>query len=424
MILALYRTATTLGEPLIAAYLRRRMAQGKEDAGRFPERKGIAGLARPAGKLVWLHAASVGEAISVLPVLERIQARPDSTALLTTGTVASATLMAGRLPAGAIHQYVPVDRVAWVRRFLDHWRPDLALWLESEFWPNLLLETAARGVPIILLNGRISPRSFARWRANPKLARRLLAAFELCFGQTDADAERLRLLGARQVAAAGNLKFGAPPLPADAEQLAALTQSLGARPRWLAASTHAGEEAIAGRIHAALKARFPGLLTIVVPRHPSRGRAIAGELGGMSLAVSRRAAGDPVTDRTDILLADTIGELGLFFRAAPIVFVGKSLTARGGQNPLEPARLGASILFGPQMDNFDQVAARMEAAKAARLVIDEAALQGAVAERLADPALVAAEGRRANAFAAAEAGVLETVLARLEPWLARPAGAS
>lgn len=424
MILALYRAATTLGEPLITAYLRRRMAQGKEDVSRFPERHGIAGLARPPGKLVWLHAASVGEAISVLPVLERIQARPATTALITTGTVASATLMAGRLPAGAIHQYVPVDRVAWVRRFLDHWRPDLALWLESEFWPNLLLETSARGVPIILLNGRISPRSFSRWQRNSKLAMQLLSAFDLCFGQTDADAERLRLLGARQVAAAGNLKFAAPPLPIDAAQLSGLTQSLGARPRWLAASTHAGEEAIAARIHTALKPRFAGLLTIVVPRHPARGRAIAAELGGMGLTVARRSTGESVIDGTDILLADTIGELGLFIRTAPIVFVGKSLTARGGQNPLEPARLGASVLFGPQMDNFDQMAARMEAAKVARLVVDEAALRDAVALRLSDPALVAAEGERAASFAAAEAGVLDAVLARIEPWLSGPAGVS
>ncbi len=417
MILSLYRAVTTLAEPLITAYLHRRMAHGKEDRARFPERKGIAQQPRPAGRLVWLHAASVGEAVSVLPVLERIQAQPGTTALITTGTVASAALLALRLPAGAIHQYVPVDRLAWVRRFLDHWRPDLALWLESEFWPNLLTETHARGVPILLLNGRVSPRSFERWRRYPGFARHMLSCFQLCLGQTEADADRLHQLGARRVAAAGNLKFAAPPLPADQAELARLTRELDGRPRWLAASTHAGEEAIAGAVHLDLKTRFPGLLTVVAPRHPGRGRAIGAELAGMGLAVVRRSTDAPVTATTDVLLADTIGELGLFIRLAPLVFMGKSLTARGGQNPLEPARLGASVLFGPMMDNFDQVAARMEAAKAAHMVRDGRALSESVATRLADPRLVEEEGRRARQFANAEASVLDAVLRQIEPWL-------
>jgi 3-deoxy-D-manno-octulosonic-acid transferase len=326
--------------------------------------------------------------------------------------------MAGRLPAGAIHQYVPVDRIAWVRRFLDHWKPDLALWLESEFWPNLLTETAARNVPIILLNGRISPRSFGRWQRNPRLARRIMSAFQLCMGQTEADAERLRLLGARAVAAPGNLKFAAPPLPVDGPELARLSRLLDGRPRWLAASTHAGEEAIAGHVHARLKQRLPGLLTVIVPRHPGRGKSIAAELKGQGLTVTRRAAGEPIAAATDILLADTIGEMGLFIRLAPLVFMGKSLTARGGQNPLEPARLGASVLFGPMMDNFDQVAARMEAARAAHLVADETALAEAVGARLGDPATLKDEGIRAEAFATAEAGVLARVLDMIEPYLA------
>ncbi len=417
MILSLYRVVTTLGEPLISIYLRRRMNDGKEDRARFPERQGIASRPRPEGRVVWLHAASVGEAVSVLPVLERIQARANTTALITTGTVSSAELMAGRLPAGAIHQYVPVDRVAWVRRFLDHWKPDLALWLESEFWPNMLTETAARGVPVLLLNGRISPRSFGRWQGNPRLAKHIMSAFQLCMGQTEADAERLRRLGAQRVAAPGNLKFAAPPLPVDDAELARLAQLFDGRPRWLAASTHPGEEIIAGRVHRALKARFPGLLTIVVPRHPTRGKSIASELKALGLAVVRRAAGEPVAASTDILVADTIGEVGLFIRLAPLVFMGKSLTVRGGQNPLEPARLEASILYGPLMDNFDQVAARMEVAKAAHLVADEIALTEAIARRLGDPALLKDEGARASAFASTEAGVLDRVMALIEPFL-------
>jgi 3-deoxy-D-manno-octulosonic-acid transferase len=406
-----------LGAPLISFYLDRRMARGKEDRLRFAERRGVASRPRPPGRVIWLHAASVGESVSMLPVVERIQGEAGTTVLVTTGTVTSADLMSERLPRGSIHQYVPVDRVAWVRRFLDHWRPDLALWAESEFWPNLVTETAARGVPLILLNGRVSDRSYARWRHQPRLARGLLGVFALCLAQTPIDAERLAALGAPRVLCRGNLKFSAPPLPVDAAALAALEAALGARPRWLAVSTHAGEEAIAGRVHRALAGTYPGLLTVIVPRHPNRGDEIAGELTSAGLRVAQRSAGQAVLAETDVLLADTLGELGLFIRFAPIVFVGKSLAGRGGQNPLEPSRLGASVLFGPSMDNFADIARRMRSCGAADQVDDEAGLSEAISRRLADPALVEAAGTRARQFAAGEDGVLDAVLAELRPWL-------
>ncbi len=417
MILALYRGLTTLGAPLIAYYLDRRMARGKEDRVRFGERRGVPSRARPDGMVVWLHAASIGESISMLPVIERLQARPGTTVLITTGTVTSAEVMAERLPEGAIHQYVPVDRLPWVRRFLDHWRPDLALWAESEFWPNLLVETAARGVPLILLNGRISDRSFAKWRRQSRLVRRLLAGFVLCLGQTPTDAQRLSILGAKRVGCRGNLKFAALPLPVDETAMARQAAQLGDRPRWLAASTHPGEEAAAGRVHQALSALHPGLLTIVVPRHPNRGEAVAAELRALGLRVAQRGAGQAVTAETQILLADTLGELGLFIRLAPIVFMGKSLIGQGGQNPLEPARLGASVLFGPHMDNFAEIASRMCRASAAEQVMDEPALVLAVSRRLADPGLLARSGQAAHDFALAEDDVLDAVFAELAPWL-------
>ncbi len=423
MILALYRGLTTLGAPLIAYYLDRRMARGKEDRVRFGERRGVPSLARPPGKVVWLHAASIGESISMLPVIERLQARAGTTVLITTGTVTSAEVMAERLPAGAIHQYVPVDRLPWVRRFLDHWHPDLTLWAESEFWPNLLVETAARGIPLILLNGRISDRSFAKWRRQSGLMRRLLAGFVLCLGQTPTDTERLSLLGAKRVACRGNLKFAAPPLPVDETALAALAAQLGDRPRWLAASTHPGEEAVAGRVHQALAARHPGLLSIVIPRHPNRGDEVAAELSAQGLVVAQRSAGQAVTVETQILLADTLGEMGLFIRLAPIVFMGKSLIGQGGQNPLEPARLGASVLFGPHMDNFAEIARRMCAVSAAEQVSDEAALIAAVSRRLSDRPMLARSGALAHDFALAEDDVLEAVLAELTPWLSEKGAA-
>lgn len=418
MLLTLYRGLTGLGAPLIGAYLNRRLKRGKEDARRFPERKGVAGRSRPAGRLVWLHGASVGETLSLLPLVERLVERPGMSVLVTSGTVTSAQLMAERLPPGAFHHYVPVDRLPWVRRFLDHWKPDLALWCESEFWPNLLTETAARKVPLVLLNGRMSDRSYARWRKHPRLIGRLLSCFSLCIAQSEADARRLDVLGASRVVYRGNLKFAAPPLPVDGTALDELRARLADRPRWLMASSHPAEEALAGRVHRTLAPARPGLLTVIVPRHPRRGAAIAEELRAMGLTVSRRSAGEAVLPGTDILLADTLGELGLFIRLAPLVMMGKSIIGQGGQNPLEPARLGAAVLFGPHMGNFAEIARRMVQAGAALDLRDETELAAVLAECLDDPGKLERRGRAAETFASAEAGVLDAVMAELEPWLA------
>jgi 3-deoxy-D-manno-octulosonic-acid transferase len=417
MILALYRGLVTLAGPAILLLLARRRSRGKEDPNRIGERRGIAGQARPKGRLIWLHAASVGEAVSMLPVVEALQALPGYHLLLTTGTVTSAKMMASRLPPGAIHQFIPIDRPAWVRRFLDHWRPDLALWAESEFWPCLLRETAARNVPLILLNGRVSDRSFARWHYLPGVIGPLLAGFVLCLGQTERDRARLESLGARNTAYLGNLKFAAPPLPADPASLAVLQAALGDRPRWLAASTHDGEEKLVGSVHRYLAADFPALLTILVPRHPERGAAIARDLRGQNHIVALRSEGENPSAVTQIYIADTLGELGLFYRLAPLVLMGKSLIGQGGQNPLEPARLGASVLFGPHMGNFIDIAQRMREAKAAIQVADQDDLTGVLRARLNDPALLAIEGRAAFDFASAEDGVLPAVIHSIAAWL-------
>lgn len=417
MIHGLYRGLTIALGPLIPVYLARRMARGKEDKARFAERLGQPGRPRPPGPLVWLHAASVGESLSLLPLVERLAARPGLGLLMTTGSVTSARLMARRLPAGVLHQFVPVDRPAYVRRFLDHWRPDLVLWAESDFWPNMLAAISARGTPLVLVQGRVSPRSFAGWKKAPGFIRRVLANFTLCLGQTEDDRTRLAALGAHDSRCLGNLKLAQPPLPCDEAELERLKTVIGARPLWLAASTHAGEEAIAAGVHRRLKASHPDLLTLIVPRHHNRGPAIAGELAAPGRDIRLRSQGDECGG--DLTIADTMGELGLFFRLAPIVFVGKSLTVEGGQNPFEPARLGAAVLFGPRMSNFPDMAPAMIAAGAATEVADEAALAEAVAALLADPAGLAAQRQAALDWALAGAGALERIEAALAPFLAQ-----
>jgi len=412
----IYRALTGLGAPLIDAYLARRKRQGKEDPDRFPERQGIAGHPRPAGPLVWLHAASVGESLSVLPLIGRLRALGLGV-LITTGTRTSAALMAERLPRGAIHQFVPVDRVAWVRRFLDHWRPDLGLIVESELWPNLLAESRARRVPLALIQGRMSAQSAAGWRRAPRLIAEMLGSFSLILAQTEGDARRLRVLGGGTARAVGNLKHSAPPLPANREALADLREALGGRPVWLAASTHPGEEEIAAQVQTRLAGRFPGLCTLIVPRHPDRGAAIAATLAGAGHRVARRALGERPAPDTTIYLADSIGELGLFYRLADIVFMGKSLRVGGGQNPVEAARLGAALLFGPRMDNFTETCAALAACGAARTVAGDTALAPAVAALLGDPGATARMKAAAIAWAEAEAGALESVLAALGPLL-------
>lgn len=410
MIHGLYRAASHVLGPLISVYLNRRMARGKEDPARFPERMGIAGAARPDGALVWLHGASVGECLSLLPLIERLLAR-GLKVLLTSGTVTSAQMMAERLPPGAIHQFVPVDRPAWVRRFLDHWRPDLVLWAESDFWPNILAEISRRKVPLILIQGRVSPRSLDGWKKAPGFIATMLGRFDLCLGQTPGDADRLRQLGGRDCRSVGNLKQAVPPLPCDIDELERLRRIIGSRPLWLAASTHAGEEALVARVHQALLGRFPDLLTIIVPRHPHRGVEIQNDLPDCRL---RSAGDDPLGG---LYVADTMGELGLFFRLCPIVFMGKSLGAEGGQNPFEPARLGAAVLFGPRMSNFPDMVPSMLAAGAAIQVADEVELAGAVGGLLSDPHALAWQRGAAQIWSDSEADALDAVMRTLSPWL-------
>lgn len=415
--LAIYRAATDAAALPLRLYLRRRLARGKEDGERLAERLGRARRPRPEGPLVWIHGASVGESVSAIPLIESLlRQRPDVSILVTTGTVTSAAILAQRLPAGVIHQYVPVDRAAWAGAFLDHWKPDAVLWLESDLWPNLLAAVRQRGIPATLVNARMSDRSSARWlRWAPGSARWLLSAFARCLAQSETDAERFRRLGAKDVACLGNLKASAEPLPVDEGELARLRRILGKRPLWLAASTHDGEEALAGRVHRRLDRS--DLLTVIVPRHPPRAAAIAAALAADGLVVARRSLGEAPRPETQVYLVDTMGELGLLYRLAGIALVGKSLLGTGGQNPFEPARLGCAVLFGPHMENFSEAAAALVSCGGAIEVADEAPLAATLARLLDDPAECHRRGEAARAYAEAQAGAAERVLAAIGPLL-------
>ncbi|HSM96328.1 MAG TPA: 3-deoxy-D-manno-octulosonic acid transferase [Rhizomicrobium sp.] len=412
--LAAYRLATMALTPAVPFFLRQRALRGKEDTARIRERLGHAGVNRPEGKLIWIHGASVGESVSALPLIDAFL-KSGHNVLVTSGTVTSARLMAERLPGRAIHQFAPVDTPAATSRFLSHWRPDAALFIESELWPNLLFRAGGMGVKLALVNGRMSERSFRGWRRAPRIARALLSLFDVCLAQDAPTAKRLTALGARNVEITGSLKADAPPLPADETKLADLRNAIGSRPVLLAASTHPGEDETILPAQDRLREDFPDLLTIIAPRHPERGADIAMLCG--SRTVLRRSQGAlPATD-TQVYVADTIGELGLLYRVAPFAFIGGSLIPHGGQNPLEPARLGCAVLTGPHTENFIQPYNAILPAQGAGCVSSAAEIAAMAKRLISNPAEAKAMGVAARAAAIALGGAVGKTIAAIEALL-------
>jgi len=411
--LALYRLAMGATEPFAPAVLGARARGGKEDGARLGERLGRASAERPEGPLVWLHAVSVGESVSLLPLIERIRVeRPGLAILVTTGTRTAAELLAQRLPPGAIHQYAPIDTPGAVRRFLDHWRPDAGVFVESELWPNLILAARERGVRLALISARMTEASADGWRRAPAAARAVLGAFELALAQ-DADTEaRLASLGGHIVGRL-NLKRHGAPEGADPREVAALRGAIGERPVVLAASTHPGEEALIAAC------TLPGRpLRIIAPRHPDRGDEIADQLALWRFSVARRSRGERPAPRVDVYLADRLGEMGLLYLVADVVVMGGGFVETvGGHNPLEAARLGRGVITGPHVANHAEVYAEMVAVGAAIVVQDPAELALAVAALLVQPGLARAMGERAMAFAAAQGQAFEAGWRALAPLL-------
>lgn len=386
---ALVRAAyATLGvgiTPALTLWLKRRIVRGKEDAARQGERFGFTSISRPNGTLVWLHAASVGEVQSVLTLVRALLAtHPAIHVLITTGTLTSAALVAQQNISRTIHQFVPVDTYPAVRRFIKHWQPDVALWVESEFWPQLLWQAQRQHIPMLLINGRVAQNTYENWKRWPNTIRSLLHSFCSIYAGSSDDAVRLKALGAANIHDVGNIKFDAEPLACDESMLQQFVQQCAGRRVFLAASTHANEEQLIAQVHRNVAQQCSNLLTIIVPRHAARGAKITADLRAQGLTIAQRSMGDGITKKTNIYVADTMGELGLFYRAAEIVFMGGSLIAHGGQNPLEAARLNNAILTGPHTHNFTAMIARFSSANAMRVVANSAALCAELSVLLAD----------------------------------------
>lgn len=406
--LFLYRAFFILITPFLCIWFGVRLLKGKENKTRFRERLGFPNKSRPEGKLIWMHGASVGECLSMLPLIKRLlELDPALHIMVTSGTVTSADLMAKRLPERAFHQFAPIDSPWGTYFFIRHFKPNAVLWFESEFWPSMLASIHAAKVPLILLNGRISDHSFDRWQKLPFIIKSMLKNFTLTLGQSPENARRLEVLGSPAVDCVGNIKYAAGIAPFDANELADLKQQIGNRPCWNGASTHDNEEEQMANIHLGLKEHYPTLLTICVPRHPNRADAIEKMCQGKGFTVARRSRKDSITTETDFYIADTIGEMGLLYQLSDIVFVGGSLIPFGGQNMLEPMRLKRATLIGPYAFNFKEIVASAKEHNALIEVANADEMQTKLDYLLGHPDEVAKIGEVAEQLASSEMAVLD-----------------
>ena len=420
MFIGIYNTLVrTLYPIVIRRYIEKRKKMGKEDVKRFNERVGRPTKPRPDGRLIWLHGASVGESISMLPLINRLlEIYPDAHVMVTTGTTTSAEVMAKRLPERAFHQYLPIDNPVFAARFVRHWQPTIALWFESEFWPAMLSTIKRRNIPLILINGRISNKSFKRWQQFDFVIKELLDCFTACLGQSEEDAYRLRALGAKDAMCLGNLKYAGLPIPVDEEKTKEIQDEIGERPVWLASSTHSDEEVKIGRHLKDLVAKHSGLLTIIAPRHPNRGVEIKNALREKyQLNVALRSANEKIMPETEVYIADTIGEMGIWYELCPIVFIGGSLIPHGGQNFMEPSRCRDAVIVGPHMHNFTDAMNRAKRADGIIQVDETVDLIDMVDQLLSNKELLEAKRSLAYNWATSEAKVLDGIAEKIQGYM-------
>lgn len=411
MFIQVYRILITLIFPILRiTYIPKRKKEGKEHPLRFNERLGLYKRPRPAGKLFWMHGASVGEAISMLPLIDKLlREDKDLSILVTTGTVTSAEIMEKRLPERAFHQFIVFDTPKFAKRLLNHFKPDAVLWFESELWPSLLSETHRRHIPLVLVNGRISDKSFEIWKKVKFIAKEILDCFSFCLGQSEQDKRRLLFLGAKKAACFGNLKYAGVPLPVDEVKLKELKEVIGYRPVFFISSTHSNEEDQLSIHLKMLQQAVPDVLILLVPRHPHRGAEIRDMLERRGFKVELRSKGGEIHADTDIYIADTIGEMGLWYQLAQVSFVGGSLISHGGQNFMEPARAKNAVLVGPYMHNFTEMLARAQAAHAVWQVQNAADVVEEIINLLRDESLLKERQEAAYQWTVKESSVLDGI---------------
>ncbi|MCQ2740690.1 MAG: 3-deoxy-D-manno-octulosonic acid transferase [Alphaproteobacteria bacterium] len=418
MFIKIYNALIAVLYPLvIRSYVNKRKKIGKEDVNRFNERIGKPKKTRPEGKLIWLHGASVGESVSMLPLINKIlETYPDAHVMVTTGTITSADVMQKRLPERAFHQFIPIDNPVFTHRFVKYWHPDVALWFESEFWPAVLSSIRNKNTPLSLINGRISNKTFERWQQFDFICKELLSCFTVCLGQSEEDAYRLKVLGAKEAVCLGNLKYAGLPLPIDETAKKTLLKQIGNRKLWLASSTHDDEEIHLAKVHKYLKEKFPNLLLIIAPRHPNRGAEIAEEIKKINLTTAVRSPNEPITDTTDVYIADTIGEMGLWYNLAKIVFIGGSLIPHGGQNFIEPSRVRDAVIVGPYMHNFTDAMNRAKKADAVIQISDILEMKEIVTNLLENETLLEAKCSLAYNWATSEVKVLDGIMDKIKAY--------
>jgi len=419
MFIGIYNVLIRILYPLVInSYIQKRIDAGKEDIKRFNERKGRPSKERPEGNLIWFHGASVGESVSMLPLINRLlEINSNIHIMVTTGTTTSADLMAKRLPERAFHQYIPIDNPAFTKRFVKHWQPDMVLWFESDLWPAMLSTIKKKNIPLILVNGRISNKSFKRWQQFDYICKELLSCFTFCLGQSEEDAYRLRILGAKDSTCLGNLKFAGLPLPVDVEKKSQLLKQIGNRQLFCISSTHNNEEAQLGEHFSILFKNTPNLLIIIAPRHPQRGAEIQKQIQDLGFKTALRSANQPIKSETQVYIADTIGEVGIWYDICPIVFIGGSLIPHGGQNFMEPSRSRDAVIVGPHMHNFTEA---MQRAQKADAIIQQNNAQEVIAtvnQLLSNQDLLEAKRSLAYNWAISEARVLDGITEKVKGYL-------
>jgi 3-deoxy-D-manno-octulosonic-acid transferase len=418
MMFAIYRALTSLARPLARPLLAIRAARGREsaDPARRAERLGIATLPRPEGRVFWFDAVSVGESNSAIPMVDFVlEEFPGSGVLVTTTNVAAARNMGTKLASRrAFHQFLPLDCGAYASRFFDHWRPSAGFLIDSNFWPNMLLSANERRIPLILLNGRVSNRSYGRWMRHRAAAARLMSVFAYALAKSDGDAKKLSDMGMTSVDCVGNLKYGVPPLSCDAARVAEIAAAAGGRASWMASVTYRGEEEHILEAHRTIRCKFPEALLVIAPRHPERGGEVLALARSFGFTASLESSGDRIARQHGVYISDILGGLGPYYKYFGIVFIGCSMFDNmDGQNPMEAARLGAAILSGPYVDSFLETYEILKRAGAVTMVPNPGALSEKAASLLSQPALRAEMASKAKLTAEREAAVLDRAKEKL-----------